>query len=360
MANVDDGFGMAGFGGATHVISFREDAFTDTSIAIAIAKLESLGCRIINMSIGGTTPDSPPLLDAMHKAAADGLLLVASAGNDTGPVNYPAADLQPPDGGQSFGLAVGASTVGGSLASFSSSGKHLSLVAPGTYDSNCSGVLVATAPVTEGFDQGCFQIWAGAGGARYAHLSGTSFSAPEVAGVAALVWAARPELKNYQVADIIKQSARRNAGARWTPTMGCGVLDAGAALELATGHAATTAPPDGANACSAAGDGPAWPTVPAPTALAFPAFGSWGATVNLPFRVTGNRGEVAATITVRKNRTTVAHLTQGFFGADSGQMYALLWRAPKAKTNAVFHFCVTLSDRAGNKSAPSCAFISLR
>jgi subtilisin family serine protease len=53
-----------------------------------------------------------------------------------------------------------------------------------------------------------------------------------VAGVAALIWAARPELKNYQVADIIKQSANRGIGG-WTPTMGCGVLDAGAALELA-------------------------------------------------------------------------------------------------------------------------------
>ena len=47
-----------------------------------------------------------------------------------------------------------------------------------------------------------------------------------------MIWAARPELKNYQVSDIIKQSANRGIGG-WTPTMGCGVLDAGAALELA-------------------------------------------------------------------------------------------------------------------------------
>ena len=64
---------------------------------------------------------------------------------------------------------------------------------------------------------------------------GTSFSAPEVAGVAALIWAKRPELKNYQVADIIKQSATAMAWAG-RPTMGCGVLDAGAALELATSY----------------------------------------------------------------------------------------------------------------------------
>ena len=73
---------------------------------------------------------------------------------------------------------------------------------------------------------------AGTGGAQYGYLAGTSFAAPEVAGVAALIWAARPQLENYQVADIIKQSAQRAGG--WTPTEGCGLLDAGAALELTT------------------------------------------------------------------------------------------------------------------------------
>ena len=28
-------------------------------------------------------------------------------------------------------------------------------------------------------------------------------------------------------------------------------------------------------------------------------------------------------------------------------MYALAWQAPKAKTNAKYRYCVTLSDRAG-------------
>jgi subtilisin family serine protease len=77
-----------------------------------------------------------------------------------------------------------------------------------------------------------------------------------VAGVAALIWAARPGLKNYQVADIIKQSARRDPGG-WTPTMGCGVLDAGAALELATSRSdpqwAAAAAAGSSSACSATG-----------------------------------------------------------------------------------------------------------
>jgi subtilisin family serine protease len=235
--------------------------FFDTPVAIALAKLVSLGARIVNMSIGGREPSAPILVDAIHQAAANGVLIIAAAGNDNGYVGWPAADLQPSGGGRSYGLAVGATDVNGQRASFSDWGKHLSVVAPGDYGGLCSGVLVAL-PAASLFDDGCFFTWTGDGGARYGDLPGTSFAAPEVTGVAALIWAARPGLKNYEVADIIKQSARRTAGD-WTPEMGCGILDAGAALELATSRPATAwteANADGA-LCSAAGPAhPAWPT----------------------------------------------------------------------------------------------------
>jgi hypothetical protein len=144
-------------------------------------------------------------------------------------------------------------------------------------------------------------------------LPGTSFSAPEVSGVAALIWAARPELKNYQVAEIIKQSAARDTTGGWTATIGCGRLDAAAALELATRH--TSAGP----ACTSAGDEPpAWPApVIAPTVTALAASGSRGATVSLPFRVGKASGEVRALIGVQNNGTPIAQLTRGFFPAQT-------------------------------------------
>jgi subtilisin family serine protease len=264
-ANVDDGFGLAGFGGATHVIGVHageQGYFFDASVAIALTKLVSLGARIVNLSLAGGTPSEPILVDAIHLAAANGVLLIAATGNNHhGYVEWPAADLQPSGGRRSYGLAVGATDVEGRRADFSDWGTHLSVVAPGDYGGTCSGVLVALPPANV-FDDSCFLTWTGAGGARYGNLAGTSFAAPEVAGIAALIWAARPELENYQVADIIKQSARRDGGG-WTPTMGCGILDAGAALELATSRPAAAwadAPADG-GACSAAGDQPpAWPS----------------------------------------------------------------------------------------------------
>jgi len=250
---------------------------------------------------------------------------------------------------------VGASTLAGGLADFSNSGQHLSLVAPGDLAGGCSGVLVAIPLVTEQLDQSCYPTWAGDGGARYAYLPGTSFSAPEVAGVAALVWAARPELKNYEVADIIKRSARRSAGTGWTPTMGCGQLDAAAALELATGQGRR------GSGCSDTADGPpTWPSVvKAPTVTALAAVGSRGTTVSLPFKVGEGSGQLAAAVAVDDDGIPVGQMMRRFV-AQPGRVYRVAWRPPGAKTKRTLRFCVVLLGPVGNNSAQSCAPIRLR
>jgi subtilisin family serine protease len=271
-ANDGDGFGMAGFGGAAHVIGMHADnqgRFYDADLAQAIAKLDALGVRIVNLSIGGPEPSSPILVDAIDKAASDGVLIVAASGNDGGPVDWPAALLQHSGGGESYGLAVGATNAEGSYASFSNFGKYLSLVAPGIFTGDCSGVLVAL-PRRNQLSDTCYPQWTGSGGTEYGYFAGTSFASPEVAGVAALVWAARPELKNYQVADIIKASADRDAGAGWTPTLGCGRLDAAAAVALALSRTASewaSGAPLAAGSCSATGVAP--PALPHTQTITF-------------------------------------------------------------------------------------------
>jgi subtilisin family serine protease len=268
-----NGFGMAGFGGAAHVIGIHADnqgRFYDADLAQAIAKLDALGVRIVNLSIGGLDPSSPILVDAIDKAASDGMLIVAASGNEGGPVDWPAALLQPSAGGESYGLAVGATNMTGSHASFSNYGRHLSLVAPGIFTGDCSGVLVALPQQSQLLSDTCYRHWTGSGGAEYAYVAGTSFASPEVAGVAALVWAARPELRNYQVADIIKASADRDADVGWTPTMGCGRLDAAAAVTLALSRTAAewaSGPPPAAGPCSAASAAP--PALPHTQTITF-------------------------------------------------------------------------------------------
>jgi subtilisin family serine protease len=242
VANRDDGFGMVGFAGDSHLISYRVDDLWDNAVAVGIDKLRSLGCRIVNVSFGGPDPTSPILLDSIRKALYAGVLIVGAAGNDgTDTVLYPAADLQPADGQPSLGLAVGASNRDGQTTKFSNTGINLSLTAPGDYDYSCQGgLLAALPPVAKDWDGTCATMWDGEGGARYAYVNGTSFSAPQVAGVAALIWAVRPDLRNWEVAEIIKQSAHRDM-PDWNSSRGYGVLDAAAALERATGRSGADA-----------------------------------------------------------------------------------------------------------------------
>jgi hypothetical protein len=184
-----------------------------------------------------------------------------------------------------------------------------------------------------------------------------------VAGTAALIWAVRPTLKNWQVADIIKQSARRAKG--WTLTEGCGVLDAGAALELAVSRTDaqwTEARPLGPDACSVGGTrAAAWPeTNPRPTAKALVAIGYKGKPLTLRFRVDEDTYEVAPAIDVRRNGKVFRHLASRLFRVEPGEAYGLVWRVPRSPQTGAYSFCVTVTNRLAKTSAPTCAKITLR
>ena len=67
----------------------------------------------------------------------------------------------------------------------------------------------------------------------YGYGSGTSYSTAEVAGAAALVWAANPSLTAPQVVQILEQTTSQ-AGL-WNPGLGYGVLNVAAAVAFASG-----------------------------------------------------------------------------------------------------------------------------
>jgi subtilisin family serine protease len=242
-AGNDDAYGLAGFCGACQIVAAKDVGMTTFSVAIDIRTLVDYGVKIINLSIGGPNP-SLVVQDAVNYATSHGVLLVASSGNDGLPyVSYPAAWLTGDNGALGWGLAVGASDEADNRASFSNYGTRLSLVAPGAAAGSCSvGIYGALPPVATEFTDGtgCDAVKVDPlNGGSYAYGTGTSFSAPEVAGVAALIWAEAPNLTNYQVADLIEQTASRPAGVGWVPDKGWGVLNATAALEAATGRSST-------------------------------------------------------------------------------------------------------------------------
>jgi subtilisin family serine protease len=227
--SVTNGEGIAGFGGDAQLlciqVAHEDGSISDVDEAAGIVYAVKHGANIINLSLGGLERSALETR-AVRYAQRHDVLVVAAAGNefqDGNPVEYPAALLQPKgsDGRGGSGLSVGASTQTGERAFFSNTGSYLSLAAPG------ENVFAALS----GYSDWSRLSLPGSRTGIYGFASGTSFSTPEVAGVAALVWGANPALSAQQVATILKRTA--SGHGTWNPGLGFGVLDAGAAVALA-------------------------------------------------------------------------------------------------------------------------------
>lgn len=173
---------------------------------------------VINNSWGGGAP-SDHITNAIHNAVTQGRngkgsVVIFSAGNGGGPVNYPAYldDV----------IAVGALAQDGELASYSNFGPALDIVAFGgeRVPFTCSGADIVTTDAWSG--DGCND---GPGGDVNftATFSGTSAAAPQVSGVAALLLSSEPGLTWTSVRNRILSSAD-NWGSSYY--FGNGKLDA--------------------------------------------------------------------------------------------------------------------------------------
>ena len=232
--SVSNGEGMSGLGGDANLLVLKVGGngglLTDVDEAAAIAYAADHGARIVNLSFGGPTTSATERR-AVDYAVARGVLLVSAVGNEYrngNAVEYPSALLQPigSQGRGGRGLAVAASTMTGTRASFSSTGTHVSLAAPGE---DVLGAVSSLAAPSR-FERVSLP---GSRAGLYGFGSGTSFSTPQVAGAAALVWAANPLLTAREVADILKATA--SGRGAWTPELGFGVIDVASAVARAAG-----------------------------------------------------------------------------------------------------------------------------
>jgi subtilisin family serine protease len=232
-----NGEGIAGFGGEAKLLILKagdaDGMFTEVGEAAAVVYAVNHGAKIINLSIGGSETSTVER-EALQYAADHGVLVVAAAGNEYkqgNPIEYPAALLQPvgSKGRGGWGLSVGAATGDRQRASFSNTGSWISLAAPGEHVFGAISSVATTGYWHRSALPGSLY-------GLYGFSSGTSFSTPQVAGAAALVWAANPSLTRDQVARILKRTA--SGDGRWSGALGYGVLDVGRAVAMAAGGGA--------------------------------------------------------------------------------------------------------------------------
>jgi serine protease len=208
-ARSDNGIGVAGVSWNATLMPLRVlgiDGGTSFDVTQAIlyaagldnatGQLPAQRADIINMSLGSLF-SSVAEQQAISDARAQGVIVIASAGNDASATpSFPAAYVGV--------VAVSATTISRTLAPYSNHGSWVDVAAPGgsnATDLNGDGIGDGVIS-TLGDDSGPGSVIFG-----YAGLSGTSMAAPHVAGVAALMKAAHPGLTPDEFDTVLSQGA---------------------------------------------------------------------------------------------------------------------------------------------------------
>ncbi|MCB1008534.1 MAG: S8 family serine peptidase [Acidobacteria bacterium] len=228
----DNGVGAAGLAHGARLLVVRactEDAECASSdVARGIDWATSHGADVVTLSLGFACDslDWPACStevenDAIARAAAAGVIVVAIAGNAAQdhvgfPANHPEV------------IGVGGVDARLFRASYSSWGEALSLVAPSgdtSVDSDLDGHPDGILQETLG------RICIPAVPYAYCRWQGTSFAGPHVAAAAALLRSRHPGATRDQVRRALEDSALDRGAAGFDPIYGHGVLQTAAALD---------------------------------------------------------------------------------------------------------------------------------
>jgi thermitase len=185
-AQNDNGEGIAGVAWNCKILPVKVldntgNGSTD-KVAQGIIWAADNGAAVINLSLGSET-GTETLRLALKYAYEKGVAVVAAAGNTGGNVLYPAAY-------DTYVLSVAATDYNDARAVYSNFGSRIDVAAPGVR-------ILSTVPTW----------YFGPDFLPYGYADGTSFAAPHVAGLAALLKGLKTWLTPAQIMDIIRYSA---------------------------------------------------------------------------------------------------------------------------------------------------------
>src|SRR6266581_2350452 len=200
-AATNNALGVAGVCWGCQLMPLRID-YTTLTVSQAIDYAVANGARVVNMSFGNYDitkygPDTA-VGTSVNNGVAQGVVMVATAGNDSISVKrYP--------GALDNVIDVASTDSADQRSVFSNFGSWIDVAAPGT-------AVESTKPTS-----------------TYASVSGTSFSAPYVAGVAGLILSKSPALSPTTVEQMIEYSSDRISTDHF---IGTGRVNVAAALGL--------------------------------------------------------------------------------------------------------------------------------
>jgi serine protease len=238
VAHTNNTEGVAGVSWGCRLLSVKclddagEGDFDDCAAGV-IAAADWAGpgvVRVINMSWGDYYP-SQTLQDAIDYAYGKGIVCVAAMGNDgDASVIWPAA--------ANHVIAVGGTSIDGARSPLSNKGAHISVMAGAGdgYIGVLAPVPTYSTTISSAFEYDIipYSLWDLSIDPDYPEymlpLSGTSFSATEVSGVAALILSHTPSLTPAAVKALLELTATDMGIPGWDQDTGWGLVNAGAAL----------------------------------------------------------------------------------------------------------------------------------
>ena len=202
-AVLNNGTGVSGVAGGARIKPIRITDYNGTawfsSIASGVIYAADNGYRVVNCSYGWLFKTAS-IQSAGNYLKSKGGLLVVSAGNNGADEAAPATSSM---------ITVSATDSADRLASWSSYGAMVSVAAPGV------------------------GIWTTASNGGYESASGTSFAAPLVAGVVALMMSANPSLSASQIESLLFATATDLGAAGRDIYFGHGRVNSAAAVSAA-------------------------------------------------------------------------------------------------------------------------------
>ncbi len=223
----NNGRGITGVNPAARLMVLRVLNFIgrgrSVPIAAAIHYAVDQGARVINLSVGGRHL-SPLESQAVDYAFSHDVVVVAAAGNEgSDTIDYGPAGLRNL-------ITVTATDSNDQRQSYSNWGEAVDIAAPGVDVLSLRGRFTDVLRIAdkEDYQPGNHFVDPVA---NYYRMSGTSFAAPFVSGVASLIIAGDAELTARQVMRMILHSARDIGAPGIDQFTGYGLLDANAALD---------------------------------------------------------------------------------------------------------------------------------
>jgi len=199
-----NGKGIVGIAPDAELIIIRQDTFSDATTIRAFEFAKEQGARVVNCS-WGSEHVSDAVVSEIKSLYESGITVVFASGNEGKSLDTPGID---DESEIPWVLGVGASGENNDVTLYSNYGSQIDLLAPGGDAIDSSGLL----GLDDMGEQGSLTMQRDLVNLNYAFTEGTSFSAPIVSGVAALMYALDPALTPKEIREILIQTAFKIGG----------------------------------------------------------------------------------------------------------------------------------------------------